>query len=360
MKFRILSYLLIIPAAGILLGLVGLVQVQYRQSTSQRNTQLLVQARRPINQESRSDALPTPQVVMGTPEYYTPTATPERYTYRNEFPENRSKRRPLYLIDAETGEEKRLGDDSAAAVFGVMNDQYLVWYSGGTHIYNLNTGQDMVLSAVNGSAIRTQLFDDWLAFGTYNGNGAPVATLYAANLQTQEIITLTRSLPAQDALVGGYFGISDRLAAWYEARNTMVVYDLISRQVLARLHNIDAAFGQQNVTITSVSPGETVVTWSFNYGYDLVTQSHFLLGDIRPPDWDNAPMLNVNRIQERNRMLSWTINLRDGTQRHIRAPLLDATPRLHRASPTRTSCKTAIWKAPPTMPSGNKRTAPAT
>jgi hypothetical protein len=327
MKLHRFSYGLIVVTTLVFVSLVWLGWPLRRES--QRpilKTSLVVQARQPSNQEdSTGPSLPS-QVMMGTPEQYEQPTEPSRYTYRNEFPEDRSKVLPLYVIDTQTGQETRLGDDSDAAFFSVMDDQNLIWHFAGFRRYNLRTGQNTLISEIGNPGIHPQLSGDWLAFGRYNGGGSKVATLYAANLATQEVITLTQTLPARDASVSGYFGISDHLAAWYEARNTIVIYDLAARSEITRLTDINVVFNEQYLDVYDLSPGETVVTWSRNYGYDLVTRSYFRIERVKPPDWDNQPIANMRRIQERDRILSWTFELEDGTQRHIRAPLLDATP----------------------------------
>ena len=336
MKLRTLSYFLIVAAAGVLIGLVWLAQARHGQPRSHESRGVTVQAQRPAGQAgSNGSALPIPQVVRGTPQAYTPPPKSSRYTYRNEFPADRSQLLPLYLVDTQTGTETRLGDGNGAAVFGTIDEHYLLWFffcasacptSEGLHAYHLATGVDKLIAKRVSSGIHPQLADNWTAFGRFNGDGSRQATLYAANLQTQEVITLTRNLPAGDDKVRGYFGISDDLAAWYGALNTIVIYDLTARREITRLTGINAVFNEQYLDVGDLSPGETVVTWSRNYGYDLVTRSYFRLGRMTPPDWDNASVRDMSRIQERARILSWTFAMRDGSQRPIRAPLLDATP----------------------------------
>ena len=336
MKLRSLSYFLITIITGVLIGLLWLAQARHSQPLPQEKRRLIVQTQRPAGQSgSNGGALPTAQVVMGTPQAYTPPPESNRYTYRNDFPADRSQLLPLYLIDTQTGVETRLGDSSGAAVFGTINELYLLWFflcdvecptTGGLHAYNLVTGVDNLIAKQVSSGIHPQITNSWTAFGGFNGDGSREATLYAANLQTQEVITLTRNLPARDSKVQGYFGISDDLAAWYEAQNTIVIYDLTAHRELTRLTNINTVFNEQYLDVYDLSPGETIVTWSSNYGYDLVTRSYLRLGRMVPPDWDNAPVRDMSRIQERNRLLSWAIYMRDGSQRHIRASLLDATP----------------------------------
>ncbi|MCX6045633.1 MAG: hypothetical protein NT075_11020, partial [Chloroflexi bacterium] len=325
MKFRLFSYGLIGVVIVILLGLVG-VMWRGRDGQAVRMPQpQVVQARRPVTQLT----LPlNPQVRVGTP-VEGPAITP-RYTYRNEFPADRTKPLPLKLIDAQSGRETRLGDDNDAAFFGVMNETDLIWYFQGFHAYTLATGEDALLSTHGTPSIHPQLAGDWVAFGEPNGGETRTATLYAANLRTHEIITLTKELNDRDAYVNEYFGISPRLAAWYDAVYGkpvgLVIYDLASHTQLVKLTTWESAFNEQNVVVHDVSAGETVITWDDFYAYDLVTQSYFHIADFHPPNWVIPPIFEWGRITEKGRVLSQTLYLKDGTQRTISAPLLDATP----------------------------------
>ncbi len=270
-------------------------------------------------------AIPRPQLVVGMPTDQTIPTNP-RYTYRNEFPADRTKWPPLYLIDTKTGQETRLGDDSWPAIFGVMDDHYLVWYfAANVHAYNLVNGQDTLIAKLGDSGIRPQLFGDWLAFGRNNWDSAGFGTLFAANLQTREVFTLTHSLYTRTSLVNGYFGISDRLAAWYESGNTIVIYDLIAHTELTRLTPINAVFGQEYLEVYGILPGETVVTWNNKYGYDLITHAYFRFWQIDLPDWDKAAVRDISRLQERSRILFWTYKMRNSSQRAIpRTPIFAA------------------------------------
>ena len=289
-----------------------------------------VQARRPQTQNSGAITVPTTtQVVVGTPEYYDrPVST--RYTYRNEYPADRTQRLPLYLIDNETGQETRLGDDRHAATFGTMNDDYLLWFywGEGIHLYTLATGEDRFIYTAT-STLPPQIAGDWIAFGRPNRAGeSPDYTLFAANITTNEVLTLTRRLNTpMGSAVDLAFGISKYLATWFETPGTIVGYDLHSRREISRLTEIYRAFNElPSIPILEITPGETVITWSRFFGYDLVTHSYFRLGGLRPPEWDNAPIANMSRVQEENRVLTWYFDMQDGSQRHVRAPLLDATP----------------------------------
>ncbi|MCX6050087.1 MAG: hypothetical protein NT075_33740, partial [Chloroflexi bacterium] len=208
-----------------------------------------------------------PQVVVGTPTLYNkPSNT--RYTYRNEYPADRTQWQTLYVIDTATGQETRLGDDSNAAVFGTMNEEYLLWFfDGDLHAYRLATGQDRFIAQLGSPLSIPQISDNWVAFG--EDNGYQSANLYATNLQTQEIITLTHDLGSRgDWDLNAYFGISPFLVAWFEAPQTIVVYDLQSRQEITRLVDVDTTFHQKDIPIFGLSPGETIVTWGRSYGYD--------------------------------------------------------------------------------------------
>lgn len=328
MKLRRLSYALLVGVTVVglvsLLGLfLGLTQWP-RQSIGVKL--LLAQAHRPGQQNIPPVELPTPQVVVGTPEFYNRPIN-NRYTYRNERPQDRTKLRTLYLIDTQTGQETRMGDDSHAALFGTLNETHLLWFfDNGLYAYQLATNENRLVAKPVSYSLHPQIVDDWVAFGKSNGGGTRLATLSVANLHTQEIITLTKILSDRDAAVNGYFGISSRLAAWYEPLNTIVVYDLNAHTELARLTNVNAVFDEQYLDVYDLTPGETVVTWSRNYGYDLVTRSYFRIERSKPPTWDKQPIFDTEPIREQGRMLFWTYHMQDGTQRHVRAPLLDATP----------------------------------
>ncbi|MFN8488718.1 MAG: hypothetical protein U0350_14045 [Caldilineaceae bacterium] len=335
MKFRLLSYVIIGVVTFLLLGFVSVIWVWRSDQTVRLPQSQVVQARRPAIQLTFP---PNPQVKVGTP-VEGPTITP-RYTYRNEFPTDRSKPLPLYVIDTQNGRETRLGDDSGAAVFGTMDEHSLLWYfgcdpdcsalSGGVYAYSLATGANSLVFTHGNPSIHPQIAGDWVAFGDFNGDGTQTATLYAANLQTHEIITLTQELNARDAYISKYFGISARLAAWYDIVHGkpvgLVIYDLASHIQLAKLTTWESAFNEQNVVVYDVAAGETVITWNGVYGYDLVTQSYFRISDFFPPNWVIPPIFDKGRITEKGRVLSRTLSLKDGTQRTISAPLLDATP----------------------------------
>jgi len=328
MNFRQGSYLLIGIALAVLLvsGLALLAPLaQWRQNnaTSMSTTHVVVQPMA-ISEISQT---PTPQVRVGTPEFYDKPVN-QRYTYRNEYPEDRTKWLPLYLIDTETGLETRLGDDSYAAAFAAMDENYLLWFFRGLHAYEFATGEDKVVStAVNGH-ITPQMAGQWIAFARYNHEEhPPTGTLYAANLETQEVITLTQRLGTQgDGDLGAYFGISPYLVAWFEPPQTIVVYDLHTRREVTRLVDLDAAFNERYVPIFDLTPGQTIVTWGSSYGYDLVTQSYFRITRVRPPGAEDLLLHSIGRAREENRMIYWELTLTDITRRYVRAPLLDATP----------------------------------
>ncbi len=286
-----------------------------------------VQAEQPITQAADEPTSTARQVMVGTPEFYGEPVR-DRYRYRNGFENRADLSGPftLYLIDNETGEEVRLGDDSRGATLGTLDEEYLLWFFGEEfHVYELATGMDVILAKLGGRLSFPQRGGDWVAFGEYNGGGAKVATLYAGNIQTREVITLTETLWARDAMVNGYFGISSSLVSWYDPPDEIVVYDLQNHCELTRVTNLFRAFNAEQGEIYGVSAGETVVTWNRFYGYDLVTQSYFTMGRVTPLDNDE-PFVTMSRIHEENRMLSWSFTYDDGTLRHVRAPLLDATP----------------------------------
>ena len=338
MQFRRLSYLLIVMTAGISISLLGWIWVAHPQLPPHVfNQPRVVRARHPVRQAAPGAMSPPAQIVVGTPEAVLATPTPSTYTYENEFPTDRSKPRSLYITNSQTGLTTRLGNDSGAGVFSTQNEQYLIWhficgtdcneFQPGIYVYTFATQENRLISTLSNTSIHPKLVGDWVAFGHY-APGPPRAALYAANLQTHEIITLTHELNAIDASVNGDFGISSRLATWYTFSSPpqIVVYDLKLHKVVATLPNYDTVFNERSVPVFALSPGETVVTWSRNFGYDLVTGSYFRIPAIYPPNWDGQLTTSMSPITEQGRVLSWTFDMKDGTQRHIKAPLIDASP----------------------------------
>jgi len=304
----------------LLAGILGLsLHFAHRTERIEASRYRSVQAAQPVDDTSAA-----PQVVVGTPEFDGEPVR-DRYSYRNER-NDPNRIRSLHLIDTERNQEQRLGDDHHAAIFGAINNEYLLWFWGrDLHTYTLATGADTVLATLDGRLSFPQISGDWVAFGEYNGDGSKLATLYAGNIQTHEMITLTERLWAPNARVHGYFGIGASLAAWYDPPDGIIVYDLHSQREITRITHLFSAFNDSLGEIYAVSAGETVVTWNRGYGYDLVTQSYFSLDRTMPLD-DTEPYATMSRVQEVDRVLSWSFTYADGTRRYVRAPLLDATP----------------------------------
>jgi hypothetical protein len=340
MKLRSLSYSLITLAAVTGVGLFGLVWgLHTQQSPRVIDTPIVVQAQHPPGQSGIGIPPLSPEVMVGEPEEYNLPSEPPRYTYRNEFPTDESKPLPLYVIDTQTGQEVQLGNESGAAVFGAQDENYLLWhficgsdcreFQQGLYAHSFATQENRFISAMSTPIIHPLIVGDWIAFGR-NEPKSPQATLYAANLQTYEVITLTQELDSLTVAGNSHFGISSQLATWYTFSypepSQIVVYDLATRSEIATLTDFRTAFDEQNLVIFGLAPGETVVTWSGTFGYDLVTQSYFRIPTLFPPDWDYQPIASMSSPTEQGRMLSWSVHMKDGSQRHIRAPLLDATP----------------------------------
>ncbi len=330
MNLRSVSYLLIsLATIVVLVSLTSfLASANRRQRLHTPVTQRAVHAAQPAIQNTNEvSTLPTPQVVVGTPEFYE--QPPPRYT----IAKGRNRVEPIDLVDSVTGQVTRLQNDEGIAIFGAIDDRYLLWWGGGVmHVRQLETGVDITTfpSSQADPYVPPQIAGDWLAFGYYNQTGTAYTdyTLFAANLATHETITLTRDMNTQgDIIIDDYFSISEQLVAWFEGYDTIVVYDLERRQELTRLTEIYSAFGKNHATVYHITPGESVIIWSRKYGYDLVTQSYFRIKQVIPPGGiSNTSLSDMSRIYEENRMLHWSFKLDDGTTRHVRAPLLDATP----------------------------------
>ena len=330
--------LVVVVSALVVVALFALaLRLLHRQPRAEAGRIHTVPVERPaIQPQQLTASAPVTQVVVGTPAFYGPPVH-ERYRYRNGFENRADLSGPftLYVIDNETGQETQLGNMDGGAVYSGQNDEYMLWhflcvtgcgeFQQGLHAYAFATGVDHFISAMSSSAIHPQIFGDWIAFGREQPK-AKMATLYAGNLQTHEVLTLTKTLWMPNASVNGYFGISAALAAWYDPPDGIVVYDLQNHHALTRITDLFRAFSEQTGPVYDLSVGETVVIWNGGYGYDLVTHSYFRLGRVTPPDGGDGPFVDMSRVQEVARVLSWSFTYKDGTRRDVRAPLFDATP----------------------------------
>ena len=144
------------------------------------------------------------------------------------------------------------------------------------------------------------------------------------NIKSQETITLTHTHRFEYPLL--MHGLGNHLVAWYnvthETPPSIEVYDLIARQTNASIN--PSAF-KPGTSPTHIGVGDTVVTWGFEYAYDIVTSSYFTFS-LMPPNWVPQPIDEVSAPTEQDRTLYWTFTMSDGTIRHFSAPLLDATP----------------------------------
>ncbi|MEZ4708486.1 MAG: hypothetical protein R3A44_14860 [Caldilineaceae bacterium] len=189
------SFLIVIMMI-LLMGAFGLSLRFARQQPELNRT---IQAESPVTQATNEiTSSSADQVVVGTPEFYGEPVT-ERYHYRNEYENHNdlSERLPLYLIDVQTGQKTRLGNALGSAAYSGQNEDYMLWHffcdtecdgvQPGLHAYHFKTRIDDFISSISTSIIHPQISGQWLAFGRYRPE-AELATLYAGNIQTHEVI----------------------------------------------------------------------------------------------------------------------------------------------------------------------------
>jgi len=149
--------------------------------------------------------------------------------------------------------------------------------------------------------------------------------LFATNLKTQEIITLSHTIWFDDPDLT--HGIGKHLVAWhhydYKPPATIKVYDLGLHQIIASID--PSAIKPQDGSPQHIGVGDTVVTWDLRYAYDIVTSSYFTFS-LMPPYWVPQPIDEVSAPTEQARRLYWTFEMEAGGKRHFSAPILDATP----------------------------------
>ena len=101
---------------------------------------------------------------------------------------------------------------------------------------------------------------NWVAFGSYEPPSW-VATLYAANLQTHESITLTHVLYRHNRCQCQWQFWHQRPAnhVVHPRIRQIVVLILMLHNVVATLANFETTFNERNLVVFAYRPGETVV-----------------------------------------------------------------------------------------------------
>jgi len=172
-----------------------------------------------------------------------------RYTVREDIPPWEPVTEPgqvisvkkLFVHDAETGQEIRLGDDAGDALFEKMTSEYVIWryqWDGrsettretGLYAYVLATGEEIIVAGEPDIAPGDPEIDDqWVLYTDAKNSGVYFAKLRVHNLVTGEDFLLEDGVPYYGRPSSDYYAISDDRVAWMDGSWTVHVYDLAAR-----------------------------------------------------------------------------------------------------------------------------------
>lgn len=238
--------------------------------------------------------------------------------------------RALYVVDLETKNKVRLGDDSGTAIEGALSDEYFLWFficdvcqgvKSGFHAYSLVSGKDIwIAEKVYHTQGSVQIAGQWVTY--LKPPGEPrryAAQLYAYNLQTGENLLIAKNAVYSISEAVGHRAVNEDQVAWIADGATvndwtLHVYDLkghSTRQISVDLK--DAHY-------LSVSP-DAVVWWDvFWKGYDLERGALFTIPVI-PVGWENVSVQKAGPVLAKGNQLHWTLQV-NGKDHYFTAPIV--------------------------------------
>lgn len=295
----------------------------------------------PLPTPTRADGRPArqlpaynPKVHVGEITEMTPADTPLRYSVRNEPNQNRVT--TLFVRDAETGKEVRLGNDNGETLFGAQSDQYIIWrynYFGrdknpalktGLYAYALGNGAQIVITQTTGFQWYPEIDGDWMVYASVQDQRAAFGNLRAHNLSTGEDLLLGNNVPYYNPYnaqpPSDFYAIQGNKVAWVEA-----VTGETSKWAI-RVHDLTTQTGRTlNVhdivypTLLSISDG-IVIWWDeFWVGYDLDQDTLFSI-PTTPPEWQNLQQSPVGAITMKDGRLYWDLKVNNQVH-HFTAPV---------------------------------------
>lgn len=276
-----------------------------------------------------------------------PTPVPSRYSISNERKGDGVNRiYTLLLHDSQTGTDIRLGDDAGSAIFGTMNDEYVLWRCAGCaalktgfYAYQLATGQEILISVSSTFKWYAQIDGQWVIYREMESTAQTVSNLRAHNLITGEDFLVASDVfyPFAGQAVGplnpsDYYVIHGDKIAWVAAKMEnglqlfMRLYDLTTRTTRT-LNLPETSVPRQGWNIFG-----DVVIWrdKFWQGYDLQLDAYLTIPVI-PPGWENVPLEGADLVTVEGNTLYWSLQV-DGKTHYFTAPIVPKGPG---AQPTR-------------------------
>jgi hypothetical protein len=266
-----------------------------------------------------------------------PTPVPPRYSILNERKgEGVNRVYMLLLHDSQTGTDIRLGDDAGSAIFGTMNDEYILWRCAGCaelqtgfYAYRLATSQEILISNSSTFKWYSQIDGQWVIYREMESANPTVSDLRAHNLITGEDFLVASDVfyPFAHQGIGplnpsDYYIIRSDKIAWVAAKMenglqlSMRLYDLTTRTTRT-LNLPETSIPRQGWNIF----GELVI-WrdKFWQGYDLKRDAYFTIPVI-PPGWEDVPIKDASLVTAKDNTLYWSLTVDDETH-YFSAPIL--------------------------------------
>jgi len=288
--------------------------------------------------------LPDEKVHVGAITEFVPSAENQqlpRYTVREDIPPWQPATEPgqvipvkkLFVHDAETEREIRLGDDAGHTLFQTMTSEYVIWryqWDGrsetdrktGLYVYVLKTGEEIAIAQqpdvdpwypeINGQRV---LYTDGL------NNERGVVKIRVHNLITGEDLLVGHHVPHMQQFnarpASDYYAIGDGQIVWVETEGgwKVRVYDLSTRTT--RVLDVPNTSSPVNVDTS-----DGIVIWfdKFWRGYDLEQDTLFTIPTI-PPGWENISVQPASPMTVEDNQLYWTLEINDEVYRFT-APII--------------------------------------
>jgi hypothetical protein len=273
---------------------------------------------------------PDEQLALGAITLLEMPPVPTRYSIRNEYVgEGINKRFILFLLDTQTGNEVRLGNDGDA-VFQVKSDNYVIWsyrcdvcdqLKSGLYAHSLDTGQEIFITDRFGNLGRPKIDGQWVIYTNRPDPKVYIVELYAHNLTTGEDFRVVERVRFAYATMNQNYAVRGDKIVWFmpgtQQGGEIGVYDLETRQ--ARILSVP----QMEVPYY-LDVFDDLVIWRnyFWQGYDVARDAYFTIPVI-PPGWENVSIHTTSQVTARDHQLYWSLEVNvNGQEYYFTAPVL--------------------------------------
>jgi hypothetical protein len=280
--------------------------------------------------------VPDERVVVASVSELPPEATPpSRYSVETEAIGGDTLKPALYVVDSQTGNRVRLGDDSGATRFGAMSDKYVVWYflcdpcpnTGlGLYAYNLHTGENVLIATKFVSAINAiKISNQWATYLGSVSHSAYIYTMYAYHLITGETVLIADDVVSPGSRGPIYSSVNENKIAWLAADPTkfglsLKVYDFATQTTSLPIQP------QTFSAPRDLSVSRNLIMWREGgwWGYDLTREALFTI-PVVPPGWDATSIQNIGPVTAQGSQLFWMLEV-GGQTHHFTAPVTERGP----------------------------------